>query len=74
MLLHESDLTLEIAGLFVAGDPAIADGGAGFGITEVGLDVISSLSALGFDGGDDSGVGVSSEGVGVEAKYLGRFP
>ena len=73
MLLHESDLALEVAGLFVAGDPAIADGGAGFGVTEVGLDVISSLSALGFDGGDDSGVGVSAQGVRVEAKYLGRF-
>ena len=49
LLLHEGDLSLEVAGLLVAGDPAIADGGAGFGITEVGLDVISSLSALGFD-------------------------
>ena len=73
MLLHESDLTLKVAGLFVAGDPAIADGGAGFGVTEVGLDVISSLSALGFDGGDDAGVGVSAQGVRVEAKYLGGF-
>ena len=74
MLLHESDLPLEIAGLFVAGDPAIADGGAGFGVTEVGLDVISALSALGFYVGDDAGVGVSAQGVRVEAKYLGRFP
>jgi hypothetical protein len=49
VLLHESDLALEIAGLLVAGDPAVADGGVGLGITEVGLDVISSLSALGFD-------------------------
>ena len=73
-MLHESDLALEVAGLFVAGDPAIADGGAGFGITEVGLDVISALSALGFYGGDDAGVGVSAQGVRVEAKYLGRFP
>ena len=72
--MHEGDLALEVSGLLVAGDSAIADGGAGFGITEVGLDVISSLSALGFDGGDDSRVGVSSEGVGMEAKYLGRFP
>ena len=73
-MLHESDLPLEIAGLFVAGDPAIADGGAGFGVTEVGLDVISALSALGFYVGDDAGVGVSAQGVRVEAKYLGRFP
>ena len=73
MLLHESDLALEIAGLFVAGDPAVADGGAGFGVTEVGLDVISSLAALGFDGGDDSRVGVSSKGVRMEAQYLGGF-
>ena len=48
LLLHESDLALEVAGLLVAGDPAVADGGVGLGITEVGLDVISALSALGF--------------------------
>ena len=49
LLLHESDLALEVAGLLVAGDPAVADGGGVLGNTEVGLDVISALSALGFD-------------------------
>ena len=73
LLLHEGDLSLEVAGLLVAGDPAVADGGVGLGITEVGLDVISALSALGFYVGDDAGVGVPSEGVRVEAKYLGGF-
>ena len=73
LLLHESDLPLEVAGLLVAGDPAVADGGVGLGITEVGLDVISALSALGFYVGDDAGVGVSAQGVRVEAKYLGGF-
>ena len=29
LLLHEGDLPLEVAGLLVAGDPAVADGGAG---------------------------------------------
>ena len=72
--MHEGDLSLEVAGLLVAGDPAVADGGVGLGITEVGLDVISALSALGFYVGDDAGVGVSAQGVRVEAKYLGRFP
>ena len=74
LLLHEGDLPLEVAGLLVAGDPAVADGGVGLGITEVGLDVISALSALGFYVGDDAGVGVPSEGVRVKAKYLGCFP
>ena len=74
LLLHEGDLPLEVAGLLVAGDPAVADGGVGFGIAKVGLDVISALSALGFDGRDDSGIGIPSEGVRVEAKYFGRFP
>ena len=46
----------------------------GLGIAEVGLDVISALSALGFDGWDDAGVGISAQGVRMEAKYLGRFP
>ena len=32
LLLHESDLALD-AGLLVAGDPAVADGGVGLGIT-----------------------------------------
>ena len=73
-MLHEGDLSLEVIGLFVAGDPAVADGGAVLGFAKVGLDVIPSLSALGFDGGDDSGVGVSSEGVRMEAQYVGGFP
>ena len=57
---------MEVAGLLVAGDPAVADGGVGFGIAKVGLDVISALSALRFDGRDDSGIGIPSEGVRVE--------
>ena len=73
LLLHEGDLALEVSGLLVAGDPAVADGGVGLGITEVGLDVISALSALGFNVGDDAGVGVSAQGVRVKAKYLGGF-
>ena len=70
----KATLALEVAGLLVAGDPAVADGGVpGLRITEVGLDVISALSALGFYVGDDAGVGVSAQGVRVEAKYLGGF-
>ena len=72
--MHEGDLPLEVAGLLVAGDPAVADGGAVLGFAKVGLDVISALSALRFDGRDDSGIGIPSEGVRVEAKYFGRFP
>ena len=66
----KGDLPLEVAGLLVAGDPAVADGGAVLGIAKVGLDVISALSALRFDGRDDSGIGIPSEGVRVEAKYF----
>jgi hypothetical protein len=68
LLLHESDLALEVAGLLVAGDPAVADGGAVLGFAKVGLDVIPALSALGSDGRDDSGIGIPSEGVRVESK------
>ena len=68
VFLHEGDLSVEVAGLLVAGDPAVADGGVGFGIAKVGLDVISALSALRFDGRDDSGIGIPSERVGVESK------
>ena len=74
LLLHEGDLPLEVAGLLVAGDTAVADGGAVLGIAKAGLDVISAFSALDFDGWDDAGVGVSAQGVRVEGKYLGRFP
>ena len=70
VFLHEGDLSVEVAGLLVAGDPAVADGGVGFGIAKVGLDVIPALSALRFDGRDDSGIGMPSEGVRVEAKYF----
>ena len=70
VFLHESDLALEVAGLLVAGDSAVAEGCLGLGIAQVCLDVVSPLSALGLDGWDYSLVGVPAEGVGVEAEYL----
>ena len=73
VFLHESDLELKVAGLFIAGDPAVADGCIGFGIAQVGLDVVSSLSALGFDSWDYSSVGVPAESVRMETQYLGGF-
>ena len=48
VFLHESDLALEVAGLLIAGDSAVAEGCIGFGIAQVCLDVVSSLPALGF--------------------------
>jgi hypothetical protein len=59
--------------LLVGADPGVADGSLIAGVPDVAIDIVEPLSGFVSDGANASIVRVLPQGVGVEAKELGRF-
>ena len=68
-LSHEGDLPLEVCQLLLAGDATVAECDGGLCVSDVGVDVISSLVALGSDVADASFACPDPESLRMYAEY-----